>query len=182
MLNIMKLKNIEERIAITVWENRISPVFDSARTLLIAEIKDNTLVRTSYSTFDFDRPFELLQILRAGEVRTIICGAISEGPANMFLDAGFELISFIAGDVHRVLENLVKGDRLGDDFKMPGCGKNICCRGKICRGFEIAALNDNDRKRRNRRRRSPTAVTEIGDDDNGSATSTEMSVRLSGEF
>ncbi len=177
----MKLKNIEKRIAITVWENRISPVFDSARTLLIAEIKDNALVRTSYSTFDFDRPLELLQILRAGEVRIIVCGAISEGPANMLLDAGFEVISFIAGDVHRVLETLVKGDQLGEDFKMPGCGKNICCRGKIRRGREIGTLIDNNQRGKGRKRRSPLTITETGDDNKDSATSTEMSVRLSGK-
>ena len=124
-------------VAITIWKHRISPVFDSARTLLIAEIKDNALASTSYLTFDLDRPLELFRMLRAQKVGIIICGAISEGPADMLLDAGFELISFIAGDIHRVLETLVKGDPLGEDFKMPGCGKNICCRGKIRRGFEI---------------------------------------------
>jgi predicted Fe-Mo cluster-binding NifX family protein len=139
-------------VAITVWKHRISPVFDSAQTLLIAEIKNNALVSTSYLTFDIDRPLELLRMLRARKVVIIICGAISEGPANMLLGAGFELISFIAGDVRRVLETFIKGDPLGEDFKMPGCGKNICCRGRIRRGFEIAPLNDNDRKRRGRER------------------------------
>lgn len=139
-------------VAITIWKHRISPVFDSARTLLIAEIKDNALVNTSYLTFDLDRPLELLRMLRDQKVGIIICGAISEGPANMLQGAGFELISFIAGDVRRVLETFVEGDPLGEDFKMPGCGKNICCRGKIRRGSEIATLNDNWRKRRGRER------------------------------
>jgi predicted Fe-Mo cluster-binding NifX family protein len=139
-------------VAITVWENRISPVFDSGRTLLIAEIKDNVLVNTSYLTFDCDRPFELLRMLRAEKVTTIICGAISKGHTNMLLAAGFEPISFIAGDAHRVLEAFIKGDPLGEDFKMPGCGKNICCRGRIRRGSEIATLIGNDRKRRGRER------------------------------
>ncbi|MBU1566095.1 MAG: hypothetical protein KJ630_10750 [Proteobacteria bacterium] len=177
----MKLKNIEERVAITVWGNRISPVFDSARTLLIAEIKDNALVRTSYSSFNFDRPLELLRILRAEEVGSIVCGAISKGPANMLLGAGFKLHSFIAGDIHQVLEALIKGDPLGEDFKMPGCGKNICCRGKIRRGFEIATVSDNDHKRRGRSRQSPASVADRSDDDNSSATSVEMSARLSGK-
>ncbi len=137
-------------IAITVWEDRISPVFDSGRTLLIAEIKDNALVRTSYLPFDFDRPLELLRMLRAEKVKIIISGAISEGQANMLLAEGFELISFIAGDVRRVLETFVKGEPLGEDFKMPGCGKNICCRGKIRRGHEISTLNENGRRGRGR--------------------------------
>jgi predicted Fe-Mo cluster-binding NifX family protein len=177
----MKLKNIEERIAVTVWEQRISPVFDSGRTLLIAEIKNNALVSTSYLTFDFHQPAELLQMLHAEKVKIIICGAISEGSANILLAAGFQLISFITGDVGQVLETFVKGDPLGEDFKMPGCGKDICCRGKIRRGREIGVLNDNGRQGRGRERRSPPVVTEIDDDNNDSATPAEMSARLSGK-
>ena len=137
-------------VAITVWEHRISPVFDSGRTLLIAKIEDNVLMSTSYLTFDFDRPLELLRLLRAEKVTTIICGAISEGSTNMLLVAGFELISFIAGDVRRVLDAFAKGDALDEDYKMPGCGKNICCRGKIRHGHEIGRLNDTGRRGRGR--------------------------------
>ncbi|MBU1565263.1 MAG: NifB/NifX family molybdenum-iron cluster-binding protein [Proteobacteria bacterium] len=142
----MKQQQVEERIAITVWDQRISPVFDSARTLLIAEIKENALVGTSFRKFDLDHSLALLQILRAEKVTTIICGAVSEGPAGMLMAAGFELISFVAGDVHRVLEAFIKGEQLGENFKMPGCGKNICCRGKIRRGREIGTLRNNDRR------------------------------------
>ncbi len=177
----MKQKNGEKKIAVTVWEHRISPVFDSGRTLLLAEIKDNVLCSTSYLAFDFDRPLELLHMLRAENVKIIICGAISEGSASILLAAGFQLISFIAGDVHRVLEAFVKGDPLDGDFKMPGCGKNICCRGKIRRGREISTLNDNGRRGKGRERRSPPIITETGDANSDSATSTEMSVRLSGK-
>ena len=177
----MKQKNDEKKIAITVWEHQISPVFDSGRTLLIAEIKDKALVGTSYLTFNFDRPLELLRMLRAEKVKIIICGAISEGPANMFLAAGFELISFITGDVRRVLETFVKGDPLGEDFKMPGCGKNICCRGKIRRGHQVGALNESGSRARGPERRTPLGVTKIGADNNDSASSTEMSVRSSGK-
>ena len=177
----MKQKAEEGKIAITVWEHRISPVFDSGRTLLIAEIKNNTLVGTSYLTFDFDRPLELVRMLRAEKVNVIICGAIAEGPANMLLAAGFELISFIAGDVRRVLETFVKGDPLGEDFKMPGCGKNICCRGKIRHGREISMITDNGHRTMGRQLQSPPAVAQRGEDINDSATSAEMSVRLSGK-
>jgi predicted Fe-Mo cluster-binding NifX family protein len=177
----MKQKPGERKIAVTVWEHRISPVFDSGRTLLIAEIKDNTLVNTSYLPFDFDRPLELLRTLRAEKVKIIICGAISEGPANMLLAEGFELISFIAGDVHQVLESFIKGTSLAEDFKMPGCDKNICCRGKIRRGREINRLNENSLRGRGQERKLPPVATESGANNNDSATSTEMSVRLSGK-
>ncbi len=178
---VMKQKKREGKIAITVWEHRISPVFDSGHTLLVAEIKNNTLVSTSYLTYDFDRPLELLQMLHAEKVRIIICGAISEEPANMLLAEGFEMISFIAGDARQVLESFIKGASLAEDFKMPGCGKNICCRGKIRRGREINRLNENSLRGRGQERKCPPVATESGANNNDSATSTEMSVRLSGK-
>lgn len=177
----MKQKNAGRKIAVTVWEHRVSPVFDSAHTLLIAEIQGAALSNISYLTFDPDRPLELLQMLQAQQVMVLICGAVSEGPANMLEAAGFELISFIAGDVQRVLKTFIQGLPLGAEFKMPGCGRHICCRGKIRKGREIGALNDNGRRGRGRERQSPAAVTNICDDDNGSAASMEMPVRLSGK-
>jgi predicted Fe-Mo cluster-binding NifX family protein len=132
-----------KKIAVTVWGQRISPVFDSARTLLIAEIQGRTLVGTSLLTFDPERPLELLQMLRAQQVMLIICGAVSEGPASMLEAAGVELIPFIAGDVRHVLDHYLQGRSFGSEFRMPGCGKHICCRGKIRRGCEIGAGHGN---------------------------------------
>jgi predicted Fe-Mo cluster-binding NifX family protein len=178
--SVMKQKTDGGKIAITVWEQRISPVFDSGRTLLIAEIKNHMVASSSYLTFDFDRPLELVRMLRAAQVKVIICGAISEGPANMLVAAGFTLISFITGDVRRVLATLVKGAPLGEDFKMPGCGKNVCCRGKIRRGREISMAIDNGGGAKGRRPSPPVAAPK-GDDMDGGATSAEMPGRLPGQ-
>ena len=169
----MKANNAGQKIAVTVWEHRVSPVFDSARTLLIAEIKDDALINTSYLNFDPNRPLELLQMLQAQQIVLLICGAVSEGPANMLEAAGIELISFIAGDVLRVLESFLQGGPLGAEFKMPGCGKHICCRGKIRHGQEIGVLNNKGRQGRGREHQPPATVINICDDHNGSATAAE---------
>lgn len=137
----MKARETGQKIAVTVWGQRVSPVFDSARTLLIAEINGKVLTASSRIAFDPDRPLELLHLLRAQEVILIICGAVSEGPAAMIEAAGIELIPFIAGDVQQVLEHFCQRRRLDHSFRMPGCGKNICCRGKIRRGRGIRAVH-----------------------------------------
>lgn len=121
----------------TVWGQRISPVFDAARTLLIAEIDGSTVVGTAHLAFDPERPLELVQMLLRQQVVLVICGAVSEQPAAMLEAAGIRLIPFVAGDVDQVLARLIKGRALGSAFRMPGCGKHFCCRGKIRRGREI---------------------------------------------
>ena len=133
----MKQRSSKRKIAVTVWEHRISPVFDSARTLLIAEVDEKSIASASYLTFDPNQLIELVQLLRAQNVMVIICGAVSEGPANMLEAAGFELIPFIAGDYRRVVQTFILGEPFWEEFTMPGCGKRICCQGKIRRGQEI---------------------------------------------
>lgn len=124
----------------TVWGERVSPVFDAARTLLIAHIDGNCVHGTSLVAFDPDRPLELLHLLRAQQVVVIICGAVSEGPAAMIEAAGVQLIPFIAGDTQQVLHHYLQGRPFNGQFRMPGCGKNVCCRGKIRRGHGLRSF------------------------------------------
>lgn len=133
----MNAQGARRTIAMTVWGQRISPVFDAARTLLIAEIDGNTVVGTSHLAFDPERPLELVHMLLRQQVVVVICGAVSEQPVAMLEAAGIRLIPFVAGDVDQVLDCFIKGRALGSAFRMPGCGKHFCCRGKIRRGREI---------------------------------------------
>ncbi len=120
-----------------MWEERISPVFDSARTLLIAEIRNTEISKRSYQKFTPDNFLHLQQILKAQEVSIIICGAVSKRYANMLEAADVELIPFIAGNVEEILSVYIQGNSVWSKFRMPGCGKNVCCQGKIRRGRQI---------------------------------------------
>jgi len=116
------------KVAITVWENRVSPVFDSACTLLIAEIKNARVVKRSYQHINPDMPMQLVQMLYSQEVVVLICGAVSEGPANVIEASGLELIPFITGDIEKVLETCLESNPVWSELKMPGCGR--CARRK----------------------------------------------------
>ena len=126
-------------VAVTVWGQRVSPVFDSARTLLLAETAGPTIVGTTRLAFDPERPLELLRTLQERRVGVVICGAVSEQPAALLESAGIELIPFVAGNVHRVLKTFRRNRLAGPACRMPGCGRGICCRGKIRQGREIGA-------------------------------------------
>lgn len=125
-------------LAVTVWQGRISPVFDAARRLLIARVEDTGIVGRQYCHFSPGRLSQLVELLSARGVNTVICGAISEESVRGLEAAGFELFSFVAGDCREVLEAFIHGKPEWVDLRMPGCGKNVCCRGRIRRGREIS--------------------------------------------
>ncbi len=114
------------KAALTIWEDRVSPVFDSAHMLLVAEIKNAKIVSTQHERFNPEMPTRLAEMLNGLDVPVLICGAISEIPANVIEAYGIKLIPFIAGNVDEVLDSYAKGIKLAPDFLMPGCGRN--CR------------------------------------------------------
>jgi len=122
-------------VAITVWGNRISPVFDSAQTLLIAEIREDRVVDRKIQLFQptmFNRCLKLLEEL---DVQVLICGALCEGPVRLLESHNVEVIPFVTGEAEKILECYVQGKDLAE-FAMPGCGHGRCCRSRDGRQFE----------------------------------------------
>ena len=119
------------KVAVTVWEDRISPVFDASRRLLIAEIENARVTDRSYVFFDPGWPANLVKTLAWLYVPDLICGAVSQAPATIINTGGITLIPFIAGEVDRVLEVYAKGNSLAPTFVMPGCHGCIPNTGKL---------------------------------------------------
>ncbi|MFO7715730.1 NifB/NifX family molybdenum-iron cluster-binding protein [Desulfosarcina sp.] len=109
------------KVAVTVWEKRVSPVFDASRRVLIADIENARITDQSYLVFDPGLPSNLAKTLSDLEVPVLICGAVSQVPANTLTAGGITLIPFITGKVDRVLEAYAKGESLTPGFLMPGC-------------------------------------------------------------
>jgi len=114
-------------VAITVWDQRISPVFDAAETLLIAKVKESEIIGRKMRSFQSGRFDRFVQLLDEMNVRVLICGALCAGPANLLESHNIHVISFIAGDAEQVLQLYVQGKEL-DEFAMPGCRWRRCCR------------------------------------------------------
>lgn len=109
------------KVAITVWGNRISPVFDAAKTLLIAQIENGRILKKEYSPFDPHAINSMLEIFRNQKITTLICGAISTHPAEIIVDNNIRLISFVMGNAHDFLESFTGKDHIEPAFIMPGC-------------------------------------------------------------
>jgi predicted Fe-Mo cluster-binding NifX family protein len=109
------------KMALTVWGNRISPVFDAANMLLVVEIENTQIINRHYEAFYPELPTRLVVRLAEMNVAILICGAISEMPANILEANGIKLIPFITGDACEVIDAYVKNVPFMPAFLMPGC-------------------------------------------------------------
>ena len=108
--------------ALTAWGNRISPVYDAARELLVFSIDGQKICSRHYEAFHPERPDLLVKRLQELTIRTFICGAITEMSAFPIQSGGIELIPFIAGPLDEVLKAYAQGLPIRQLFPMPGCG------------------------------------------------------------
>ena len=111
------------KVAITVWGNRISPVFDSAQTILLAEIERGEIISQEREFLPRLVASGLARMVAEKQIDTLICGAISERPALIIQQSGITLLSFVGGNAERFLEDYAAGRPL-ERFRMPGCHKH----------------------------------------------------------
>jgi len=95
------------RVAITIWENRISPVADSAREMLVADVAGRKIIRRRHERFEDDSLFLRAKKLSELSVTTFICGAISDFYSGLVEGYGIRLIPFAHGRVDEVLSGFL---------------------------------------------------------------------------
>ncbi len=109
------------KVAIPIWNGRVSPVFDTAGGLLVVETDVGQAVRQTHETLAAKSPQERLEHLQDLQVNTLICGAVSRFLAELIAAAGIELVPFIAGDAEEVLDAFLRDGLSEPTFAMPGC-------------------------------------------------------------
>ena len=108
-------------IAFAYWEERIAPVFDSARKLHLLTIENDQIVAESRETLPDDLPMQKAAHLSALGVNKLVCGAISRPLFEMIISRGIEVIPFIAGELTDIVQAF-RDKKLADDrYAMPGC-------------------------------------------------------------
>jgi predicted Fe-Mo cluster-binding NifX family protein len=119
------------KTALTVWKDRISPVFDVAERIVIYEINEGNAYREIELDVSGYSAFEKVTELAKLNTGVIICGAVSR-PVSCLADAyGIDLYSFITGDADSVVKAFSEGLIMDDNFRMPGCSSG-CWKNKKC--------------------------------------------------
>jgi len=120
------------KIAIPHWQGRVSPVYDVAGRVLLADVVSGNIIRQGELLIGVDDPQSRSLLLASAGVEVLICGAISCPFELAVKTAGITVISQICGDLDLILRAYAAG-RLGY-YRMPGCcgrhGQGHCRRGR----------------------------------------------------
>ncbi len=109
------------KIAIPIWQGRISPVFDVAGQLLLVELSDGREVSRDEQLMSETTAEERTRKLAELGIDTLICAGVSQALEASLAERGIRVIAQICGDAKEVLAAFVSG-RLGEKrFVMPGC-------------------------------------------------------------
>ena len=110
------------RVAMAVWNDRISPVFDTSSRLLLVDVeqgaeRDRRNVEMGVDLFPTQRARRLTEL----EVNVLICGAISRMLAGFVSASGVVVIPWVSGPVEGVLRAYLTKRLSESRWRMPGC-------------------------------------------------------------
>ena len=115
--------NMTLKVAIPIWDGRVSPVMDTACHLLVVDFADGREV--SRETWDIPQviiPYRVNFLADRG-INVLICGAISHQFEQMLAASGIKPIPWFGGDVDEIIAAYVGGALQNDNYRLPGCGR-----------------------------------------------------------
>ena len=108
------------KLALTVWDGRISPVFDVCRQAIVVDVDGGRISSRSTETLESANPATKIDRLAALGVDTLVCGAISTSLQRDLVDRGIQVLGFVAGEVDDVIRAVVNRALSDPSLRMPG--------------------------------------------------------------
>ena len=109
------------KIAIPIWNDCVSNVFDFAGKLLLVEIENGKEISKSEVPLESQSLSQRVGQLKSLEVDVLVCGAISRALANMVTASGIQVLPYVTGSIDDVLQAYLTGQLAKPEFSMPGC-------------------------------------------------------------
>ena len=117
------------KIAVSVWEGRVSPVFDTASRLLVLEAEKTDDASRFEVFLDEQTCSRKCSRIQALGVEVLICGAISRYFQGILTAAGIRVIPWVCGVVTEVVDAYMDGTLSRPRYLMPGCQGRMSNRG-----------------------------------------------------
>lgn len=119
------------KVAVPIRVDRVSPVFDVARRLLLVHVEGGAEISRHEQEIDEADLGRRAQRIAALGVDVLICGAISRTLEMMLIAQGVQVLPHICGQVEDVLQAFISGQWTEQTFLMPGCcGQRRRVRGR----------------------------------------------------
>lgn len=109
------------RVALAVWDGRVSPVFDVSQEVLILDIVERSVGASSSLMLGNGAAGDRSRRLAEQGVGTLICGAVSNEMMRELNREGIEVIGFVTGEVGTIIEAFAAGELPDARYAMPGC-------------------------------------------------------------
>lgn len=109
------------KLAVAVWQGRISPLLDTASQLLLVDLGEQGEVSRSQIGLGESSPYARAERLAALGVDVLVCGAISRPLLDMMAARGIHVLPWTAGEASDVLSAFCAGVLPDPRFTMPGC-------------------------------------------------------------
>ncbi|HOY57910.1 MAG TPA: NifB/NifX family molybdenum-iron cluster-binding protein [Verrucomicrobiota bacterium] len=108
-------------VAIPVWQERVSPVFDAAsRLLVVRRHRGRTVERKEFVLTAMPAEALARSVTELG-VDVLLCAAISETLRTALERAGVAVETHLCGQVDALIEAFHAGHWRRSEFRMPGC-------------------------------------------------------------
>ncbi len=117
------------KVAIPTWSERVSPVFDVARRLMLVDLEGDVEAQSQEIELPETEPVARARRLVELGVEVLICGAISAPLENMLVSSGVRVVAHNCGPTREVLQAFCQGQLTDDRFLMPGCRRRRRFRG-----------------------------------------------------
>ena len=108
------------RIAVPIWQDKVSPLLDAASRLLIVETEDKRESSRFETVFDEVSISRRCQRIQGLKVDVLICGALSRSFSMMLKGAGIHIISGIFGPLEEILQAFFQKTLSCSSYLMPG--------------------------------------------------------------
>lgn len=93
------------RIAVTTCDNRISPVFETGKEVLLVDLDDGREIHRELRAINGDSPTGRVRRLAEMGVDVLICGGITAGLIEMLHAAGIGVVDQARGTVDEALQH-----------------------------------------------------------------------------
>ena len=108
------------KVAVPIWETRVSSVLDFSQKLIVVELEGGSERNRVEVALSGRSILEKVAELREFGVEVLICGAVSQPMASVATGCGIQLLPYVTGKVDEVLDAYRTG-RLGlRRFALPG--------------------------------------------------------------